>query len=99
MTATLTQLSATESALLRYMVNSGGQVVSRDELLARVWKMNPHGQMTRTVDMTIARLREKIRDTGEPPIIETVRGKGLCIPLPETSRRALRRPGGGGACG
>ena len=76
------QLSSTEAALLRYLVNSGGKVVSRDELLARVWKMNPQGQMTRTVDMTIARLREKIRDTGEPPIIETVRGKGYVFRFP-----------------
>lgn len=78
----VTQLSSTEAMLLRYLVNSRGKVVTRDELLARVWKMNPEGQMTRTVDMTIARLREKIRDTGTPPIIETVRGKGYVFRFP-----------------
>ena len=49
-----------------------GRVISRDELLSRVWRTDPHGIETRTVDMHIARLRDKF---GEGCII-TVRGKG-----------------------
>jgi two-component system, OmpR family, alkaline phosphatase synthesis response regulator PhoP len=77
-----TSLTVTESALLKYMVNTAGNVVSREELLARVWKMNPKRIMTRTVDMTMARLREKIRDNGAFNIIRTIRGKGYQFRFP-----------------
>ncbi len=70
-------LAEKEADLLRYLIQNRGRVLSRDELLARVWHLNPDAVETRTVDMHIARLREKLRDDPEQPrLIVTVRGRG-----------------------
>ena len=66
-------LSQLESDVLRYLARSRDRIVSRDELLARVWQQKPHLVATRSVDMTIARLRKKL---GDPGVLVTVRGKG-----------------------
>jgi DNA-binding response OmpR family regulator len=72
-----TELSERELELLRYLANNAGRAISRDELLRRVWQLDPRGLSTRTIDMHITRLREKLRDDPqEPAIILTVRGKG-----------------------
>lgn len=71
------ELSEREGELLRYLVDNSGRAISRDELLASVWQLNPKGINTRTIDMHIARLREKLRDDSERPMtLLTVRGKG-----------------------
>lgn len=71
------ELSEKEVELLRYLANNRGRAISRDELLSSVWRLNPKGISTRTIDMHIARLREKLRDNKEKPeILLTVRGKG-----------------------
>ncbi len=44
-----------------------------------MWGLNPRGIQTRTVDMHIARLRDKLRDTADDPVIRTVRGKGYML--------------------
>lgn len=72
-----TSLSEREAELLHYLVRNAHRAVPRDELLARVWHLNPQAVETRTVDMHIARIREKLRDDGaEPRIILTLRGRG-----------------------
>lgn len=72
-----TELSEREAELMRYLVQNAGRAVSRDELLQRVWRLNPAHVQTRTIDMHVARLREKVRDDkNDPKIIVTVRGKG-----------------------
>jgi DNA-binding response OmpR family regulator len=74
---TRTDLSEKEVDLLRYLAANRGRAVSRDELLLRVWQINPRGLPTRTIDMHVTRLREKLRDDpSEPRVILTVRGKG-----------------------
>jgi DNA-binding response OmpR family regulator len=71
------ELSERELSLVRYLAQHAGRAISRDEILTRVWQLDPVGVETRTIDMHIARLREKLRDSGESPaIILTVRGKG-----------------------
>jgi len=71
------ELSEREAELLRYLASNAGRAISREEILARVWRMNPSGVETRTIDMHVARLREKLRDeSSQPGIILTVRGKG-----------------------
>ena len=71
------ELSERETELLRYLINNGGRAISRDELLANVWRIAPQGVSTRTIDMHVARLREKLRDdSGDPQVLVTVRGKG-----------------------
>ncbi len=70
-------LTERDVAILRYLAASGGRTVDRDELLHRVWSINPSGIQTRTVDMHVARLREKVEDDpARPTIVLTVRGKG-----------------------
>ena len=70
-------LSEREADLLRYLANNGGRPISRDELLSHVWGIDPDGTATRTVDMHVARLREKLRDDTESArLLHTVRGKG-----------------------
>ena len=71
------ELSEREIELLRYLAVNTGRAIARDELLANVWRISPKGVSTRTIDMHIARLREKLRDNaGEPKVLLTVRGKG-----------------------
>ncbi len=71
------ELSERESELLRYLVIHQGRAVSRDELLSGVWRISPQGISTRTIDMHIVRLREKLADNSSSPnILLTVRGKG-----------------------
>jgi DNA-binding response OmpR family regulator len=71
------ELSEREIALLRYLAKNPNRAVSRDELLLNVWRLPPNNVRTRTIDMHVARLREKMRDDGESPkVILTVRGKG-----------------------
>ena len=71
------ELSEKESELLQYLVCNCGRAISRDELLSSVWRLNPKGISTRTIDMHIARLREKLRDDpSAPALLITVRGKG-----------------------
>jgi len=73
-------LSELEAGILRYLAANSGRVIARDELLARVWGWNPRGVSTRTVDMHIARIREKLRDDADTPgIILTVRSKGYML--------------------
>jgi DNA-binding response OmpR family regulator len=72
------ELSATEVALLSFLVANLRRAVSRDELLTRLWGIG-QGLETRTIDMHIARLRSKLRDpSGQdtPEAIATVRGQG-----------------------
>ncbi|AKF82806.1 DNA-binding response regulator, OmpR family, contains REC and winged-helix (wHTH) domain [Myxococcus fulvus] len=70
-------LSEREADALRYLGENPGRAISREELLDRVWHLPARGLQTRTVDMTMARLREKLRDdSAEPRVILTVRGKG-----------------------
>jgi len=74
------ELSERERQLLHYLASHAGRAVSRDELLARVWGLNPAGITTRTIDMHIARLREKLHDDpGSPRIVLTVRGQGYML--------------------
>ena len=71
------ELSEKESDLLRYLVTNPGRAIDRDELLQHVWRISPDGLSTRTIDMHVARLREKLRDQSSPPqVLLTVRGKG-----------------------
>jgi len=80
------ELSEREAELLRYLACNPGRAISREEILARVWRIHPHGLETRTIDMHVTRLREKLRDDpDEPAVIQTVRGKGYMFAAAEES--------------
>ena len=69
-------LAAKELELLRYLVDHRGKVVSRDELLEGVWEYQP-GVSSRTIDVHVAWLRQKLEDNPQTPRhIHTVRGVG-----------------------
>jgi DNA-binding response OmpR family regulator len=71
------ELSGREVELLRYLASHAGRAISREEILQRVWRLDAKHLETRTIDMHIASLREKLRDDpGEPRVLLTVRGKG-----------------------
>jgi DNA-binding response OmpR family regulator len=73
-------LSEREGELLAYLARNPGRAVSRDEILSRVWRIDPRGGETRTIDMHVARLREKLKDDpASPRVILTVRGKGYSL--------------------
>ena len=73
-------LSEREVALLGYLARHAARAVSRDEIIAQVWGLNPARHQTRTIDMHVARLREKLRDKKDAPeLIVTVRGKGYML--------------------
>lgn len=74
------ELSEREAALLGYLARNRGRVVSREELLLRVWRLPPSASHTRTIDMTVVRLREKLGDDAEAPrCLVTVRGRGYML--------------------
>jgi DNA-binding response OmpR family regulator len=71
------ELSEKEIELLRYLASNSGRAIAREELLANVWRISPDGLPTRTIDMHVVRLREKLRDDpASPRVLLTVRGKG-----------------------
>lgn len=74
------ELSDRERELLRYFACHAGRAITREELLANVWQIDARGVTTRTIDMHVARLREKLRDTdSEARVLITVRGKGYML--------------------
>ena len=82
------ELSDREMELLRYLACNAGRVIAREEILSRVWRLDPKGIETRTIDMHVVRLREKLRDDpAQPAIILTVRGKGYMFGNDEGGRR------------
>lgn len=78
-----TELSERECRLIEYLASHRGRAVSREELLRRVWRIEPRHTETRTIDMHVANLRSKLRDTGSSPqFLLTVRGQGYMLTLP-----------------
>ena len=66
-----------EIDLARFFLANRGRVVSRDELLMKVWEYPVAGLQTRTVDNYIMKLRQRVEsDPARPKLILTVRGKG-----------------------
>lgn len=73
------ELTLKEFDLLRYLMENRGHVFSRDQLLNNVWGIDYLGE-TRTVDVHIRHLRQKLSDgMNEDRYIETVRGKGYKV--------------------
>ena len=73
-------LSEREAELLAYLAANPGRAISREEILTRVWRLDPKGLSTRAIDMQVARLREKLRDHSDAPaVLLTVRGTGYML--------------------
>lgn len=68
-------LSEKEAELLRYLLDSNGRIVSKEEILRQLWGLDPERTETRTIDMHIMHLRTKLGDK-EQAFLKTIRGKG-----------------------
>ena len=85
--ATEVALSQKEFDLLTCLMRNRGMVLSRDVLLERVWGYDFAGE-SRTVDVHIRWLREKVeRNPSEPIYIQTVRGVGYRFEVPAPDER------------
>src|SRR4051812_24482155 len=70
-------LTATEFELLRYLMRNQRRVLSKAQILDRVWNYDFGGQAN-VVELYISYLRKKI-DAGRPPMIHTLRGAGYVL--------------------
>lgn len=71
------QLTATEFELLRYLMRNPRRVLSKAQILDRVWNYDFGGQPN-VVELYISYLRKKI-DAGRAPMIHTLRGAGYVL--------------------
>jgi two-component system OmpR family response regulator len=71
------ELTATEFELLRYLMRNPRRVLSKSQILDRVWDYDFGGQ-AHVVELYISYLRKKI-DAGREPMIHTVRGAGYVL--------------------
>ena len=84
------QLTPREFALLECLMRTPGKVVSRSVILEQVWRCSTH-PLTNVVEVYIRHLRRKVDEDAKVPLIETVRGVGYRIRVPETARRPSER--------
>jgi two-component system OmpR family response regulator len=70
-------LTATEYELLRYLMRNPRRVLSKAQILDRVWNYDFGGQAN-VVELYVSYLRKKI-DAGRPPMIHTMRGAGYVL--------------------
>lgn len=68
-------LTTREFEMVRHLATNAGRVISREEMLTRVWKMDPRMVETRSIDTTLARLREKM-GRRNAAVIRTLKGQG-----------------------
>jgi two-component system OmpR family response regulator len=71
------RLTGTEFELLRYLMRNPRKVISKSQILERVWSYDFGGQGN-VVESYISYLRRKI-DRGHDPMIHTVRGVGYML--------------------
>ena len=84
-------LSRKEFDLLAELARHAGTVVTREELMARVWDENWFGS-TKTLDVHMGWLRRKLGDDASMPrYLHTVRGVGFRLVAPEDERPRRRR--------
>ncbi|MDQ6691313.1 MAG: response regulator transcription factor [Candidatus Dormibacteraeota bacterium] len=70
-------VSQVEFQLLVALLQAGGRVLSRDQLIDAAGTPDPDGVLQRSIDVYISRLRHKLGDDSEhPSIVATVRGAG-----------------------
>ncbi len=71
------ELTSTEFELLRYLMRNPRRVLSKAQILDRVWSYDYSGKQT-VVELYISYLRKKV-DAGREPMIHTVRGSGYML--------------------
>ena len=77
------ELSPKEFDLLRSLAERQGEVVTKRELLAEVWR-EPYGGSERTVDVHLSWLRKKLGETAsDPRYLRTIHGVGVKLVPPD----------------
>ena len=77
-------LTARELALLELLMSAPGRLFSRERILSSVWGLN-EDPLTNVVDVYIRRLRSKIDEGRDSPLIQTMRGLGYRMEAPTDS--------------
>lgn len=78
-------LTTKEFAVLQYLMRNCGRVVTREQISAHAWDDN-YDPFSNVIDVYIARLRRKLDQEGEPPLLATVRGAGYRLGEPSSGR-------------
>ena len=76
-------LTAKEFGLLELLMRRQGEVLPRSLIASQVWDMNFDSD-TNVIEVAMRRLRLKIDEGQEPKLIQTVRGMGYVLEMPET---------------
>src|SRR5262245_37122242 len=75
------ELTAREYDLLEFLTRHARQVFGRETIFERVWGSDYMGE-SNVIDVVVMRLREKLEASGEPRLIQTVRGVGYTLREP-----------------
>lgn len=84
-------LSSKEFSILEFLLRHAGEVVTRTALTEHVWE-HDFDSMSNVIDVHIARLRDKVDAEHTVKLIETVRGKGYRLQIPEKKSGKKREP-------
>ncbi|MFN2166414.1 MAG: winged helix-turn-helix domain-containing protein, partial [Anaerolineae bacterium] len=73
-------LTPREFDLLAYLAALNGEVASRESIQKEVWKVQSRmTSMDNVIDVHVSRLRQKLGEAGDAPILHTVRGVGIVL--------------------
>ena len=73
------ELTNREYALLEALLRNRGRVLTRTQIGEKIWEAS-YDMKTNLIDVYIRKLRQRLDDTGDPPLIKTVRGVGYMMP-------------------
>ena len=76
------ELTPREFGLLEFLARTPGRVVSRTQIIEKVWEYH-FDPGTNVVDVHVARLRRKLGEGGEPDLLHAARGVGYKLEAPE----------------
>lgn len=76
------ELTNREYALLEFFLRHPNEIVTRTQLSEHVWEA-AFDTFSNVIDVHIARLRQKINDGFSQKLLETVRGRGYILQIPE----------------
>ena len=74
----LLNLTAREYALLLLLLRQDGGVLSRERMLAEIWR-DERSAASNVIEVYVRYLRQKLEEGGERRLIHTVRGQGYCL--------------------
>lgn len=84
-------LTTKEYALLEYLVRNAGRVVGRSEIAEHVWdeSFDPFSNL---IEVYVNRLRKKLGDSAEQPLLQTRRGSGYLLTSPDSVQEKSAAP-------